>query len=478
MVFDILKMFNDLMEFILNHADKLGAQYAEVRLEHSVDNSFILKNGNPDAAGFSSITGLSIRVIVDGAMGFSSTNRLIKPRIKEIVGDVVKTARASSRLVKKPVGLSEEKTVNTRYEIKQKTRIQDIEPDEKLSELMAVENTLKDTGINLPARFFELSDEVREKYYVNSEGTRIHSIIPRVGIFYLITAMSNGNMEQRMFQYAESGGWEAVKNWNLPEKIASEAKTLDNVLREGKKSPEGKLDLVLGPEVVGIAVHESTGHPYESDRILGREAAQAGESFVSPDMLNTRIGSDVVNVVEDPTIRHSYGFYLYDDEGVKAKKRFLIKEGVINEFLCNRETAYELGIKSNAAARASNFDREPIVRMANTFISPGDYGFEELIGDVKHGVYMKTFMEWNIDDKRFNQRYVGREAYLIENGELKHPVKKPVLELTTPAFYEAIDAVGNDLAFVAGTCGKGDPMQGIPVWMGGPHIRLRDLTLK
>jgi len=471
-------MFKDLAEFALKHADLLGAEYAEARFEHSENNSFILKNGNPDAAAFSSISGLSIRVIVNGAVGFASTNRLERPKIVEVVNDAVQTARASSGLLKEPIRLSDEEVVSAEYEVKQKTRIQDIEPDEKLNELTEIEKSLRDTKINLPARFFELSDEVREKYYVNSEGTRIHSTIPRIGIFYLITAMSDGNAEQRMFQYGEARGWEAIKKWNLPEKILAEARILENVLRKGKKSPKGKLDLILGPEVVGIAVHESTGHPYESDRIMGREAAQAGESFVSLDMLNTRIGSDVVNVVEDPTIEHSYGFYRYDDEGVKARRRFLIKDGFINEFLCNRETAYELRMESNGAARASGYSREPIVRMANTFIQPGDYGFEELIEDVRHGVYMKTFMGWNIDDKRFNQRYTGREAYLIKDGELGHPVKMPILEIKTPSFYNAIDAVGNDVEFVAGVCGKGDPMQGIPVSMGGPHIRLRDIWMR
>lgn len=158
----------------------------------------------------------------------------------------------------------------------------------------------------------------------------------------------------------------------------------------GRKPPEGRVDLVISPEVAGIAVHESVGHPpYESDRIFGREAAQAGESFVKPDMLGERIGSEAVTVIEDPTIPNSWGgFYLYDDEGVKARPRYLIRNGIINEFLMNREYAAKLGQRSNAAARAINYNREPIVRMANTYLAPGDHSFEELIEDVKLGVYM------------------------------------------------------------------------------------------
>jgi TldD protein len=116
--------------------------------------------------------------------------------------------------------------------------------------------------------------------------------------------------------------------------------------------------------------------------------------------------------------------------------------------------------------------------MANTFVLPGKMSEEELIEGVKNGIYMKSFTEWNIDDKRFNQRYVGKEAYMIENGELKHPVARPVIETTTPKFWAAVDAVSKQIRFDAATCGKGDPSQGVPVYTGGPCIRLRGVYVK
>ncbi len=150
---------------------------------------------------------------------------------------------------------------------------------------------------------------------------------------------------------------------------------------------------------------------------------------------------------------------------------------MINEFLHNRETAYIFGVKSNASARASSYDKEPIVRMANTFMLPGDYSSEELIEGVSEGVLICRFTEWNIDDRRFNQRYVGSEAYFIRGGRVKETVRRPVLEITTPALYSSVDAVGKDLEFYPGLCGKGDPDQAVPVWFGGPSIRLRGVRL-
>ena len=116
--------------------------------------------------------------------------------------------------------------------------------------------------------------------------------------------------------------------------------------------------------------------------------------------------------------------------------------------------------------------------MSTTFVEPKDHTLEELVEDVKYGIYMKSFTEWNIDDIRFNQKYVGREAYLIEKGEVGDPVKRPIIELTTKTFWSAVDAVGRDLKFVGATCGKSDPMQGVNVWIGGPHMRLRDVYMR
>src|SRR2546428_13244705 len=122
-------------------------------------------------------------------------------------------------------------------------------------------------------------------------------------------------------------------------RVIDEAKSMENSLEHGKKSPEGKMDLVVGPQVSGIAAHESCGHPTEADRVLGREAAQAGESFITPASIGQRVGSPVVNVCDDPTIEHGIAFYPYDDEGLKARRADLSKFGVLTNRHLNQEHA-------------------------------------------------------------------------------------------------------------------------------------------
>ena len=445
--------------------------YAEVRYEKTLINNLVMKNGNIDAVNVEKDKGISIRVLYDGGIGFVSTND------PKDINDLIKRAVKMAKNNKSKLGLSEEKTYKDRWEVKQKKKIEETDLEWKIEYLQDLDRKIMETNVNIPARIFELDDKLIEKEYVNSDGTKISAYHPKIGFFYFVTVVGK-TVEQGYKQFGYSGGYEAFEFWDLENIAVEEVKGLNRVANEGKEAPKGKMDLLCGPEVTGIAVHESCGHPTEADRIMGRESSQAGESFIKEAMIGEMIGSEYVNIAEDPTIEHSYGYYKYDEEGVKARIKYLYKEGKINEFLHSRETAYKMGIQSNGAARASSYDREPIPRMANTFFVPGDYTLDELIEDIKFGIYMKSFTEWNIDDKRYNQRYIGRESYIIENGEIKDPVKRPVLEITTPGFYKAVDAAGKDLEFTAGTCGKSDPMQGLDVWMGGPTIRLRNVIFR
>jgi TldD protein len=472
-------MEEDIADYALEHAKSKGAEYAEVRAQSQVQERLMLRSGILEAYLSAVDSGFCVRVIADGGIGFASTNKWTKEEVKEIVDLAFRYAKAANR--KDKIKFAHEKGVETKWVVKQKEKMEDISPQEKISMFVEIDKSLSSCGVKIAATMSAATIGLTSKYYVNSEGSRISSFVPKIGAFIFITVAEQGKTEQAYEQFGYSGGWEAFHEWNATEKLIHNAKILKEVITKGKAVKPGTMDLVCGSEVTGIAAHESCGHPMEADRILGREMSQAGRSFIFKGGLywiGTRIGSDAVTVVDDPTIEHSYGYYAYDDEGVKARRRYLYKNGLINEFLHNRESAAKLGTRSNASSRSINYDREAIVRMANTFVLPGEMSEEELIGDVRHGVYMKSFTEWNIDDKRFNQRYVGREAYLIENGELKHPVARPVIETTTQKFWTAVDAVSKKIEFDSATCGKGDPSQGVPVYTGGPCIRLRGVYVR
>ena len=472
----------DLIKSAINTAGNLGADYAEARFQSDIRESIVLKNGVPEVTVFEELKGLNVRVLFKHALGFASTNFLTRRAARDISNRAVKVARASTRAIKEGVWMSDEKLGKGNVEVKPRIGFDSVDIDSKVMLLREADNSAKDAATKaktkLPARMMTLDTVTTQKIVISTDGAYVTSVVPRVALsFFFTTYKPQKGTAQRYLNLGESSGWEAVEKWNLPKLLWDEAYSLSKTLTEACSPPTGEMDVVLGPEVVGIICHESCGHPAEADRILGREAAQAGETYLKADSLGLQVGSSLVNVVDDPTLRASFGFYLYDEEGLEARKRRLIKDGAINDFLHNRETAHQFKVESNASSRSNAYNREPIIRLANTFLEPGDYSKEELVKGVKHGVYMKNFMEWNIDDRRYHQRYTGLEAYRIEKGRIMERVKNPILEVTTLGLWSAIDAVGQDLEFQAAYCGKGDPMQGIPVWTGGPHVRLSKIRL-
>jgi TldD protein len=468
-------MDEDIGEYALELSLSLDIDYADVRLESQEKNDIILKNGVLDVVSSIRNEGIGIRIMTDQGIGFSSCNKLDKKNVEKTVKEAFRQARACKR--KNPIRLSEEEVIEAEWSVSEKIKLSDTGVEQKLDALFSWEKTVSSLG-DIPARVIFLTDKQTHRLFLNSEGSRVRGYLPIIISFYFLTVKHDTQVEQATRRFGYAGGWEAFEQFAITKDAVSEVEMLQTLMEKGKKSPQGKMDLVAGPDVMGIVCHESCGHPTEADRILGREASQAGASFMSKELLRTPIGSECVTVVDDPTIETRFGYYAYDDEGVKARRRFLYKNGIITEFLHNRESAAVMGVNSNASARSTGYNREPIVRMANTFLLPGDFSREELIEDVTQGIYMKSYTEWNIDDKRYNQKYIGRESYQIEHGEITSMVKRPVLEITTPAFWKAVDACGKDLTFRAGNCGKGDPIQEMDVLYGGPTTRLRNIQIR
>lgn len=475
-------MFEDLLREAVDYALSLGARYAEARYQKDSLESIMLKNGVPEVSVSSTSRGIAVRVLVGNSLGFASTSVLSRAAIRKIVEDTVAMARAASKIISKGESLGEGKISRGTVHVKPRISWSSIAVEDKIEYLKDIDRSILEASekmdVKLPSRVLTFEKWDLEKHVVNSEGADVKHIVPRTMATYILTLHhpQKGTL-QRIQELGESRGWEAVEKWNLVDTLRDEVENLCNVLLNGTEPPKNEIDVIVGAEVVGLICHESAGHPSEADRVLGREAAQAGETYIKPSMLGERIGSEVVTIIDDPRIPGSFGYYNYDEEGVEARERVLIKNGVINELLHNRETARVFNVESNGSARSSHYDREPIVRMANTYMKPGDHSFQELIEDISLGVYIKSNQEWNIDDKRWNQRYVGVEAYKIIDGEIREPVRNPVLEITTKDFYSSIDAVGRKLFFRAGYCGKSEPMQAIPVWFGGPDVRLRKVRI-
>jgi TldD protein len=445
-------------------------KYLEFR-EHKIERTQLMViNGEPVSPVLSKSEGYSVRAFDGNSIFFTSSHN---------ISDLNPTSLKVKRGWEK--GVDDSKRESGSYEVEEKIKLSDVPIDAKIKELVELSKHIY--SLNLKSKILSVnlyySESVENKRIVFETGEEVKGRIPRVRLFYSIT-MKYGDRSVTISQdeLGNSGGYEVFKNWNLISFFEEKLKSVDEVLVKGKGVSPGRRDVVLSSMLTGIIAHESVGHPFEADRVLGRESAQAGLSYLVGRNIGEKIGSEAVTVIDDPTIYGTLGYYTIDDEGVRARAKYLIKEGVINELLQDRFSAYKFGVMSNASARASAFDRVPLVRMSNTFFKPGNYSFEELVEDIKDGVYFKSYMEWNIDDLRVGERYVGLEAYEIKNGEIGEPLLFPVLETTTFELLSKVDAVDNTLKLYPGTCGKGDPDQPLPVSLGGPNMRARDISIK
>lgn len=463
----------ELAHKAVNIALSAGCSYSEARIHRIQHMSYALNNGQPLPPSSVTYGGIGIRLVYNGVLGFAYTNLLETDSVKSAVESAVKFAGRLSGKTE----LSKESVTTAYWLTDEHKKFEDVGFDDLKERAEDYDSIVRQERL-IGERSIHVSGQLTTAYYVNSENTIVRSRASRYSVMAILTAHSDSQTAQRFLQLGGSGGPEVLERLAVRDNIQEEVKSIPAIVKSTSSVEPGTYNVVVGPEISGIMAHESVGHPLEADRVIGREGAQGGESYVKPGSEKLKIGSEQMNVSDDPTIPYSYGYYMFDDEGVKARKKRLVVLGEVNELLHNRETASLYGVKSNAASRASSFDVEPIVRMSNTYVEPGDMTMEELIREAKNGIYMKSFMEWNIDDTRMNQRYVGYEAYQINQGELGQLLRGVILETNTPELWSRLAGRSTDLGFTAATCGKGDPEQGVPVWTGGPYMLFNGLYLR
>jgi len=280
--------------------------------------------------------------------------------------------------------------------------------------------------------------------------------------------------------FCQQGGWEVLDRVGfrtMAPQIASEALEL----LYAPNCPSGKMDLVIDPDQMILQIHESIGHPLELDRILGDERNYAGTSFVTPDMFGTyRYGSELLNITYDPTRPEQFASYGLDDDGLPAKREFIIRQGILERPLGGTISQARAGLPGVANSRASTWNRPPIDRMANLNLEPGTSTVIDLISGVEKGIYLKTNCSWSIDDSRNKFQFGCEWGRLIENGKLTQVVKKPGYRGISATFWRSLTGVGEESTFrVMGTpnCGKGEPNQVIRVGHASPVCRFRDVEV-
>ncbi|MHA1303432.1 MAG: TldD/PmbA family protein [Candidatus Heimdallarchaeaceae archaeon] len=475
----------EIIEKAIEKAELKGASFAEARIFSFDNESLSIRNGQIETIGRNHDKGYGVRVIKNGAWGFASSAEIDIQTIDNVVNAAIKEAEATSRMIRKPVELTEEPIIKDVYKTPYKINPFDVDIEEKLEILKKADSIIAEKGDIIKVRINGMSFYKFYFDYGNSEGTRISQEELFTGASSSATAIANDNQNRNISNY-EMRGFEFIDMFDFEktaEKVAKEAIILAT---EAVAPKPQKTAFILEPYQLGLTIHESCGHPSELDRVLGWEADFAGTSFLTLDKLgqNYQYGSEKVNLVNDPTIPYVLGHEKYDHEGVQTKGFYVIKNGIFNDYQSDRQTAKLIGKEhSNGNARIARYNRVPLVRMSNLYLEPDPEGpkdLDELIAETKEGIYGVHWKSHSIDDKRINFQFSVQIAYEIKNGEIVRPLKNTIYQAATPEFWGGLDMMTKEwrIEGLGPSCGKGAPhMQAMWVSHGGPYSRFQGVNI-
>lgn len=433
------------------------ADFYDVRVLQGDRTRIVLDNGRLEEISEVPFQGAAVRALAGGAWGFVTTD------IINSFEDKIDLAQRIAHKIDRPDELLlAEAPPGTSINILPKKDPRDLSLEEKVELLREIENQAKLPGISSTQAVYS---ELRVRaHYSSSEGLDLESEITRMGFVISAVARRNGLYQASAEGRAAVGGLELFDRED-PLSLAQEVGKTALELLDAETARGGRFPVILDQELAGVFIHEAVGHATEADIILEGGSCLEGK-------LGTRIGSDIVTVIDDPGLRQN-GYYPFDDEGSLSQKTVLVENGVLNSYLHSRETAGKLGgIPRNA--RSQGMDR-PIVRMSNTYIDNGDWKEEEILQELKDGIYLKGSRGGQVNTAEGVFQFNAKRGYVVENGEKVRLLRDVSLSGNILEIMRDIKAVGNDLKFNSGRCGKSGQL--VPVSDGSPHLLIEKATI-
>jgi TldD protein len=475
---------HEKLKGLISYLKSKHVDYADIRYVFRTNQSLTAKDQQIESITLADDIGIGIRVIVDGCWGFASTSDLSDEELEKTANRAIKIAKASALTKRGEVTLGKVSPGVDKYHTRVKEDPFAVSLDDKIGLLLEITKILrKHKSVKIAEANMDFFRT--RKVFCSTEGAFLEQEIIESGGGYTATAVSGSDVQRRSYPNSHGGdyacgGYEFIRGLNLAEnaeRVAEEAAAL----LKAPDCPAIETDIIITGSQMALQVHESCGHPTELDRVLGTEISLAGGSFMTIDRLGSlRYGSPIVNIVADATIEGGLGTFGYDDEGVKACRSDIIKEGMHVGYLNSRETAPITKQNPNGCMRADGWNRIPLIRMTNINLEPGSWELDALIADTKNGILVDTNKSWSIDDKRLNFQFGQEIAWQIKDGKLGQIYKNPLYTGITPQFWNSCDAICNKNHWhIWGipSCGKGEPMQTAHVAHGAAPTRFKNVKV-
>ena len=493
-----------LADAALNAAKSKGASYADIRIGRYLNQFVVTREDKVQNIVNTESYGGGVRVIADGCWGFAAVvDAKSEAQTARAAEEAVAIAKANAKLIKQPVQLAPQKGFG---EVSWKAPIQknafEVPIKEKVDLLLSVNNSAMKNGANYVNSVLFMVNE--QKYFASTDGSYIDQDIHRIWPIFAVTTIDpkSGKFETRQSLSAPMGmGYEYLqanpadkiagittrynKGYDMLEDVTAAAKQAKDKL-SAKSVEAGKYDLVLDPSHLWLTIHESVGHPLELDRVLGYEANFAGTSFATLDKWKSKsfnYGSKQVNLFADKTQVGSLGAVGWDDEGVKTKQWDLVKEGTLVNYQAIRDQVHIIGEnESQGCCYADSWGAVQFQRMANVSLAAGKtpLSVEDMIKDVKKGIYIIGDGSFSIDQQRYNFQFGGQLYYEIKDGQIAGMLKDVAYQSNTQEFWNSCAQVCDEKDYRMGGSffdGKGQPQQVSAVSHGSSTARFNGVNV-
>ncbi len=493
-----------LADAAMSAATKAGASYCDVRVGRYLRQFIITREDHVQNIVNTESVGAGVRVIADGAWGFSATNDLTDENIARVARQAVAIAQANSHNQTAPVQLAPVKGVGVvAWRTPIKTNAFDVPIKDKAEMLLQVNAAAMGAGANfVNSSLFTINEQ---KYFASTDGSYIDQDVFRLWAPMEVTCIdkATGKFRERAglsapvgmgFEYLDGSAADKItlpsgtivygKSYDMKEDAIAAAKQARAKLTAPSFKP-GKYDLVLDPTNLYLTIHESVGHATELDRVMGYEADFAGTSFATLDKVRDRFkyGSERVNLVADKVQPGSLGAVAYDDEGVKTKRWDIVRDGILVDLQAIRDQAHILGkTESDGCCYADSWSSVQFQRMANVSLEPGKAKMTavDMIKDVENGVYIVGDGSYSIDQQRYNGQFGGQLFFEIKDGKVTQQVEDVAYQIRTPEFWNACVGVCDASDYrMGGTFfdGKGQPAQISSVSHGSSTTRFNGINI-
>ncbi|MGM0411618.1 MAG: TldD/PmbA family protein [Bacillota bacterium] len=436
--------------------------WTEIRYHNRQQSSVEIKNGEVSKVEDSTLAGAGIRCLANGSWGFAATADMTEEGLAKAVKEAASAARVGSNLRKKKIEkIAEGEIAKGKYNYVEKD--DEIELSKKIKLFLDAEELIREKE-DIISGIVNYSKYDDKKVIVNTDGAEVEIKDIKQDLGIIAVGKNESSQELGSTSAGVTGNWNDLFAERSLNEMVEESVKIARQKLEADYAQGGEYTVVLDPMLVGILSHEAIGHTVEADFVMSGSAAQG--------KIGKKVASEKITMVDDGRIQKSSGMTVVDDEGTVADRTTIIEDGIMKDYLHNRESAAEFAVIPKGNARAFTYRDQPIIRMTNTYIEAGEDSFEDMVAAIDEGYYLKGLGQGGQADASAEFMFGVLEAYKIENGEITTPVKGITISGQAFDVLKSVDAVGSDqkLKLGRGYCGKGQPAK---VDAGGPHLRCK-----